>query len=195
MSSDDFGDSDDEALLIAATQAGTTQTQEDGFDGSPRPAKRRRVEREIGDTDDEDNLSEPSSQSLGGFDVTQADTNFPDEEEQENYPPQRPKHHFYTPKVNANLNRIIVTQTQLAAPSQPWMIRGPIWRKPKPVGSPNPVGKPQNVFAKPNVVVRGSEDAMRRKSLSDDDDEDIERLFEEESVSILEGDGTGTMQM
>jgi hypothetical protein len=191
MSSDNFGDSDDEALLIAATQAGETHIQ-DVFEGSPRPAKRRRLEREVNDTDD-DSLSEPDSQSSEGFDVTQDATQFPLEEEQENYPPNRPKYQLYTPQVNANLNRIIVTQTQVPAPSQPWMIRGPIWRKPKPVESPRPVSKPQNGFARPDLVVRGSEDAMRRKSLSEDEDA-VEEFVEENRASTINGGGAGLMQ-
>jgi hypothetical protein len=185
--SDPFGDSDDEALIIAATQAGAVETQ-DTFDEFPRPAKRRRVVRDVSDTDDGNDSSELSSGTLEEFDVTQADTHVPDDEEQENCTPQKPRHQFHNPKLVANLDRIIVTHTQVVAPSQPWMIRGPVWRKPKSVGDP------RDGLLKPNPVVRGSEDAMRQES-SEDDEIEVEGLMDEIIASNVIGGGTKAMQM
>jgi ATP-dependent DNA helicase MPH1 len=181
--SDEFGDSDDEALIFAATQVDAIQTH-DTFEESPRPAKRRRVGHGIDDTDDD---GSQSSQTLAGFDVTQADPNIPEEEQEERLP-QIPRYQFHNPKVQANLNHIIITQTQLAAPSQPWMIRGPIWRK------PDPVERPQKSCLEPKAPIRGSEDVMHRDSVSDDDDE-IEEIMEDDAASNLNGYGMRGAQM
>merc|ERR1712000_282303 len=41
--SETYGDSDDDALLLAATQHAESQANDD-FEGSPRPSKRARIE-------------------------------------------------------------------------------------------------------------------------------------------------------
>jgi hypothetical protein len=46
--------------------------------------------------------------------------------------PNKRKHLLHAPLNQANLDRVILTQTQVAPASQPWEIRGPIWRRPKP---------------------------------------------------------------
>jgi len=185
--SDIFGDSDDEALIIAATQVGATEAQ-NGFEGSPRPAKRRRVAREVEDTED-DGFSSGSrrSQALGGSQSDPAhagDDVLVDEEQQEDAFRQKPKYLTYTPKINANLDRLIVAQTQTAAPSQPWAIRGPIWRKPKPVGN--------GLNASSISDVQGSEDRVPTL-LSEDEDEIEEIASRTSTVGVVAFAPQGTL--
>jgi hypothetical protein len=187
LGSDPFGDSDDEALIFAATQAVALEAQ-DTFEESPRPAKRRRVGREVCDTDDGDDISETSNETFEGFDVTQADGQVLDDEEQKITTPQIARYQSHNPKIVANLDRVIVTQTQVIAPSQPWMIRGPVWRKPKSVE------EPRNGCLKVNPVVRGSEDAIRQESSSDDEIE-VEQFMGETVGSRIFGGGTKAVQM
>lgn len=145
--SDEYGDSDDEALLFAATQADASQAA-GGFEVSPRPLKRRKT------TDDDED----------GEDVD-------DDEEGEEEPAKISKYQMHAPKYNANLDRVVLTQTQHAlAPTQPWMIRGPIWRKPKPAEAFVLGTKSINI----QTATKGSEDAIpRQDSDSDDVDTDV----------------------
>ncbi|KAF2435790.1 P-loop containing nucleoside triphosphate hydrolase protein [Tothia fuscella] len=174
-SEDPFGDSDDDALLYAATQIEQRQAP-DEFEDSPRPSKRRRVEREIANTDDEAELSDTfgSSDTLDGSenDFDPAKNRTENVEPQGMFPPQKPRHLFHAPRINPTFNNVIVIQTQNVAHSQPWMIRGPIWKKPKIIES-----NQDEVTKNP---VRGSEDVVRRP-MSDDEDE-VEDIVEQRSV-------------
>jgi ATP-dependent DNA helicase MPH1 len=153
--SDDYGDSDDEALLFAATQADASQAA-GGFEVSPRPSKRRKTNDHGGSNASGDDLDD--DELLNGEDG----------EESEEEPAKQSKYLMHAPKINANMDRVVLTQTQQApAPTQPWMIRGPIWRKPKPVERPVLVNKTSNFQT---TITKGSEDAAPRHD-SDDDDE------------------------
>lgn len=168
--SDDFGEIDDEALIFAATQADVSQVQ-DGFETSPRPSKRRRVERDKeSDIDEDDILS--GNQEFTGFpeDATQTGGAIVNGQDEEMLPPQRPKHHMYAPRIIADLDKVILDQTQIAAPSQPWLIRGPIWRRPKAVEHS------QN--GNPNTPVRGSEDVR----IVDSDEENEMDVMEDRAA-------------
>jgi hypothetical protein len=153
--SDDFGDSDDEALLFAATQADTAQTQDD-FEESPRPSKRRRTD---GGGSNDSNASADEFDDEEMFDEGGV-------EDASDEPPKKPKHLMHVPKFNPNMDRIVLTQTQRTlAPSQPWMIRGPIWKKPKPVEKPAQLKRAVTF----QTTTKGSEDAAL---LQDSDNED-----------------------
>jgi ATP-dependent DNA helicase MPH1 len=157
IESDDYGDSDDEALLFAATQADVSQAP-GGFEVSPRPSKRRKTNSDHGSNAGED---EPDDEEpLGGDGV----------EEVEDEPAKKPKYLMHAPKVNANMDRVVLTQTQhVLAPSQPWMIRGPIWRKPKPVKAP----VLRNKAVTFQTMTKGSEDAAPRQDSDDDGDTEV----------------------
>ncbi|QDS73004.1 hypothetical protein FKW77_009032 [Venturia effusa] len=159
--SDEFGDSDDEALLFAATQAEDESQAAGGggFEPSPRPLKRRKTTSDDRDSnasgdevDDEEILAEVGD----------------DEGEEE--PAKVSKYQMHAPKINANLDRVILTQTQQAlAPTQPWMIRGPIWRKPKPAETPVLAVKNVNI----QTSAKGSEDSAPRQESDEDEDIDV----------------------
>ena len=116
-----FGDSDDEALLFAATQhEGSGQI--DDFEDSPRPKKRARIGRKHDQTSSELGISEEN--------LLRDDSLLEATELVEKSPNKRERQ-LYAPRINANLDRVILTQTQAVPQSQPWEIRGPVWRKPK----------------------------------------------------------------
>ena len=126
--SESYGDSDDEALIHAATQADAGQIAQN-FDASPRATKRRRV---VG----------PSEDFFEVEDLCDNDAVYNDDEVEENNDPEarKRKHLLHAPRVVANLDRVILTQTQVVPTSQPWMIRGPIWKRPKePEGKENAI--------------------------------------------------------
>lgn len=155
--SDDYGDSDDEALLFAATQVEDASQAAGGFDASPRPSKRRKT------TDDDH-----SNASGDEFDDEELLADI-EAEEGEAEPAKVSKYQMHAPKINANLDRVVLTQTQQAlAPTQPWMIRGPIWRKPKPVEPPVRAVTSVNI----QTSAKGSEDAAPRQD--SDSNEDVE---------------------
>ncbi|KAE9992475.1 hypothetical protein EG327_008864 [Venturia inaequalis] len=156
--SDDYGDSDDEALLFAATQVEDASQAAGGFEASPRPSKRRKT------TDD--GQSDASGDDFDDEDLL-ADV---EAEEGEGEPAKVSKYQMHAPKINANLDRVVLTQTQQAlAPTQPWMIRGPIWRKPKPVEPPVLAVKSVNI----QTSAKGSEDAAPRQDSDEDEDIDV----------------------
>lgn len=152
--SDDYGDSDDEALLFAATQVDASQVA-GGFEVSPRPSKRRKT------NDDDDSIA--SGDNLDDEEFLGEDGG----EEGEDEIARKSKYLMHAPKLNANMDRVVLTQTQQAlAPSQPWMIRGPIWRKPKPVETPVLGNKAVNIL----TAIKGSEDTAPTQDSDDDDD-------------------------
>lgn len=110
--SESYGDSDDDALLIAATQ------KENEFEPSPRPAKRPR-------------RSSCTSQSTSSEACLEIDPSN-DETLEAGKSPDKRQHLQYAPQFVANLDRVILNQTQAAPASQPWEIRGPVWKRPKP---------------------------------------------------------------
>lgn len=157
--SDDYGDSDDEALLFAATQVEDASQAAGGFDASPRPSKRRKT------TDDDH-----SNASGDEFDDEELLAEINDGEGGEE-PAKVSKYQMHAPRINANLDRVVLTQTQQAlAPTQPWMIRGPIWRKPKPVEPPVLAVKSVNI----QTSAKGSEDAAPRRDSDEDEDMDVQ---------------------
>lgn len=121
--SDAYGDSDDDALLEAATQHADTQ-QIDDFEGSPRPAKRARTEGSFNQTTSDLELSEENF--LGDDTLLEA------EEIHEERSPNKRERQLHAPRINADLSRVILDQTQAVPQSQPWEIRGPVWKRPKP---------------------------------------------------------------
>jgi hypothetical protein len=141
--SDSYGDSDDEALFIAATQAAESQARDD-FEASPRATKRRRVEEPLeAQSTEEDYFDDDEMLHDGAL-------GHGDEAREDNDPEAgKRKHLFHAPRIMANLDRVILTQTQAVPASQPWMIRGPIWKRPKiPEQRPNTIS---------NFVTNGSE--------------------------------------
>lgn len=159
--SDDYGDSDDEALLFAATQAEDASQAAGGFEASPRLSKRRKTTNDghsnaSGDEIDDEEILAEIGDDWG-------------EEE----PAKVSKYQMHAPKINANLDRVVLTQTQQTfAPTQPWMIRGPIWRRPKPVESPVLAVKSVNI----QISAKGSEDAAPRQDSDEDEDIDVSVL-------------------
>lgn len=162
---DEFGDSDDEALIFAATQA-DKNTAQDNIEGSPRPAKKRRIECEVANTDDEDELSDTlqSSHTLHDSqdDGNQDDFEAGEEDEQGMFPPMKPRHLFHAPRINPVFDNLVVTQTQVAPPSQAWMIRGPIWKKPKITDE----GRHRIT----QTSIQGSEESMRDLHSNEEDE-------------------------
>lgn len=123
--SESYGDSDDEALLAAATQASVSQVRDD-FEGSPRAAKRRRVEE----------TTQPDSNEVDYFDDDEMldDGELKSHEqvlEDNDHAAAKRKHLYHAPRVDVNMEHVILTQTQAVPASQPWIIRGPIWKRPK----------------------------------------------------------------
>ncbi|KIW07582.1 uncharacterized protein PV09_01535 [Verruconis gallopava] len=117
-----YGLSDDDALLIAATQQVESQAAEVDFVTSPRPRKRQCTQDRFDDRSSEGNIPEDGLLSddelLESGDV-QAES------------PNRRQRLFHAPRIQANLEHVIISQTQVVPPSQPWQIRGPVWKKPK----------------------------------------------------------------
>lgn len=112
-----YGDSDDDALLLAATQ-NAESPEVDDFETSPRPIKRARIEGPDLSISEEDLLGDDTLLDFG--------------EVQEEQSPNKRQRLFHAPRIQANLDRVILTQTQGVPASQPWEIRGPVWKKPKP---------------------------------------------------------------
>lgn len=123
----DYGDSDDEALLIAANQNGEGGSG-DAFAESPRLTKRRRTERDVQGTRSRDDEQDDDDDADLEREIDGANG----EAEEDNAENQKRKHLLHEPRVVAPLDRVILTQTQIAPASQPWEIRGPIWKRPKP---------------------------------------------------------------
>jgi hypothetical protein len=121
--SETYGDSDDDALLLVATQHEQTQGA-DEFEASPRPAKRARIEGPHDQTASDLGISEE--------DLLGDDTLLELGDVQEEQSPNKRQRLFHAPRVQANLERVILTQTQVVPASQPWEIRGPVWKRPKP---------------------------------------------------------------
>ncbi|KAF2771947.1 P-loop containing nucleoside triphosphate hydrolase protein [Teratosphaeria nubilosa] len=161
--SDDFGiDDDDTVFLAAATQAEASQYG-GGFAASPRPTKRRRIRKglrgldgaesddlEWSDTDIEAHSPPKNAQSPSNTITTQASAYgddadgsdeeyyFPDETgEAEDLGVQKvSKYKIHIPKNGGQFKDVILTQTQAGIDSSPGRIRGPVWKKPKPVPPP-----------------------------------------------------------
>ena len=135
--SDAYGDSDDEALLWAATQHAESQAVDD-FEPSPRPSKRARIDGPSDRTTSDLTISEE--------DLLGDDTILEATEVQEEQSPNKKQRLLHEPQIQANLERVILTQTQAVPPSQPWEIRGPVWRKPEP---PSPLRPPARKIGAP----------------------------------------------
>lgn len=127
--SDAYGDSDDDALLFAATQHGQSQAAGD-FPDSDRPTKRPRIEAPINTLTSDLGFSEE--------DLLGDDTLLEAEGIQGEQSPNKRQRLLHAPRINANLERVILTQTQAVPQSQPWEIRGPVWKRPKPPPPPAP---------------------------------------------------------
>ena len=142
----EFGEVDEDDLLIAATQAeGRAPTSEE--DSSPRARKRRRIERnetfKSQGSEDVLGLEESSSQGSLGLFVTQESQESQPLKSTEKEKPETPeekvrKHRIHIPKNGNLLEDSFHTQISRSSES-PYRIRGPIWRKPK---SPSPVPQP-----------------------------------------------------
>jgi hypothetical protein len=123
LNSESYGDSDDDTLLIAATQNAEHQAVDD-FEPSSRPAKRQRVEGPAQGITSGASVAE--SELLDDSALLEGDLI-----EEENCLNKR-KHLLYAPRIRASLDCVVLTQTQTVPASQPWEIRGPIWRRPEP---------------------------------------------------------------
>ncbi|KAK5172399.1 hypothetical protein LTR04_005980 [Oleoguttula sp. CCFEE 6159] len=137
--SDDFGDFDDEALVEAATQLENSQGDSDI---SPRPTKRRRINRRLSDEVDEDESDDSPAASRLRVVVRNSD----DEDDlnpaphsartsivRRPFPPpdivkKPPKHKIHIPANVEIFKDAYLTQAPPAS-SNPWSIRGPMWRK------------------------------------------------------------------
>jgi hypothetical protein len=155
--SDEFGDSDDEALIFAATQADVGQIQDD-FEESPRLAKRRRINSTAVDANnkfsDEGDIGD--SQGEEGIDADES--------------AKKPKYLMHAPRLHPNLDRVVLTQTQIAPASQPWMIRGPIWKKPRPPEKPVSKALLPNILEAVQTNTKGSEDVAPVRDSDGEDD-------------------------
>ena len=153
--SDDFGDSDEDALIFAATQVEALNPQQH-FQPSPRAVKRRR-------------LSPPTERRLLASEHSRDST---DENGRNSGPAaaagdsaKKPKYRTFNPANNRTLDQVILQQDQPFAQSQPWQIRGPIWNIRK------------EAAARPESSKRShlgpSEDALPSEP-SGEDDNDVE---------------------
>jgi len=135
--SDDFGDSDDDLLVLAATQLENLHGI-DEFDVSPRPAKRARLqERQTVDIchaldgqDDREDVSWYGSANSVRKEAEEANTTPTlENSESEAKSSKRSRYRIHEPSRDIDLAGQVFTQTQPPQSSQPWMIRGPIWKK------------------------------------------------------------------
>ncbi|KAF2099412.1 P-loop containing nucleoside triphosphate hydrolase protein, partial [Rhizodiscina lignyota] len=165
--SDDFGDSDDEALIFAATQIEPTQSFQSAFSGSPRPAKRRRVSPISEASDDEeafapaplptstkqrarvnhpadiptlnfsksvprqqlDGPSSPANSDVENDIIETLDDQLEREAAEREKSGRKSRHLIHIPQHEGEIQDQFYTQPP-PGPTQPHLIRGPIWRKP-----------------------------------------------------------------
>jgi hypothetical protein len=118
-----YGDSDDDALLLAATQHAESQAADDSVP-SPRPAKRQWVVGPTDGTTSEADIPEDELLNNAAF--------LGEGQAEGGKSPNRRQHLLHAPRVVTDLDRVILTQTQVVPASQPWEIRGPVWKRPKP---------------------------------------------------------------
>ncbi|KAH9815684.1 ATP-dependent DNA helicase mph1-like [Teratosphaeria destructans] len=157
--SDDFGiDDDDTVFLAAATQVEASQYG-GGFAASPRPTKRQRTREgprqldgaESHDldwpaTDDEAQNYPKHAQAPSNTITTQAPASGEDGETDEEYyfpgeaedlgVQKASKYKIHIPKNGGQFKDVIFSQTQAGLDSSPGRIRGPVWKKPKPIPPP-----------------------------------------------------------
>ncbi|KAF1989602.1 P-loop containing nucleoside triphosphate hydrolase protein [Aulographum hederae CBS 113979] len=147
----EFGESDDEAFFVVATQAeSSTNTHHVGFEESPRPSKRRRVGSE---RNAEDNVSDDSDEAFGtarNFDEPTRKLNRPSHEyqhqdaanePQEEPGPKKSRYRVHVPVNGGVFPDQYFTQVPDDLSQAPWILRGPAWIKPR-VPAPAPVAEP-----------------------------------------------------
>lgn len=173
--SDDFGmDDDDTEFLAAATQIGASQADGDEFPGSPRLAKRRRLDSR------REGRSKPSDDDKhhDGIDTTQPVTQAtaaaegidepgvdparyaPREPGEQQGLAKNPKYRIHISKNGGKLPGVIFTQTQVGIDSSPSRLRGAIWKQPKP-SLPPPVNETSN-----GCAPSSSSDGIRQTTLN-----------------------------
>lgn len=159
--SDDFGfDDDDTAFIAAATQVEVSQR--DGFEASPRPAKRRRIRRgprqidgassvelEWSETDDEAHSPPKRASPVKQSEGRTASDDEPAEDEEYYFPGElqgpgdksakQTRHKIHIPKDGGQYEDQIFTQTQVGLDSSPSRFRGAVWKRPKPAPPPPPL--------------------------------------------------------
>ncbi|KAI5366481.1 putative helicase, P-loop containing nucleoside triphosphate hydrolase [Septoria linicola] len=207
--SDDFGlDDDDSAFLIAATQAETSQN--DGFEPSPRPSKRRRVSRKLpsnldgaGDEElewseaDDEAHSPPNASTVFRSTAngpTQATDLGSDDIEDNPYLPgelegtlqevnKACRFKIHVPDQGGKFPDLIVTQTQHDLDQRPEAFRGAVWKKPKP---PVPLAFPAKRSDMPDAAagVRAIANAQARNNIGNY----FQSAFTKPSVILVEDD-------
>lgn len=146
---DDFLDSDDDALILAATQA---ELNLSGFPDSPRPTKRRRtdgpgavtqraiyngVSSSSSPLDATNSQPEANQDGEDDYETVEAvdgklEREAQEREQQENISGRASRHKVHIPKFHGGIQDEFCTQPP-PGPTQPHIIRGPIWRKPTPL--------------------------------------------------------------
>jgi len=177
--SDDFGDSDDDLLVLAATQLENLHGVDDEFDLSPRPAKRARLqERQSlnirqaldGQDDREDASWYSFANSLPSESEEANTTPAPENSESKAKSSKRSRYRIHEPSREIDLAGQVFTQTLPPQSSQPWMIRGPIWKKSKPPDSmPKPFSQGPFQLSEREANVQATANKKTEISISDQD--------------------------